>query len=141
MKKHNWLRTGGLMLLVLVIGVPLASAQCDDVEEQKLLASNGAPDDRFGWVALDGDLAVVTAWLADGQPSRRPDSLPRGGGGGRDSSRFRGRHAWQIPRRLGPAGDQRRREIVRGALCELGLLQIRLLRENERGDHTYRSPT
>jgi FG-GAP repeat len=42
---------------------------CDDgiqwTEQQKLLASDGAAQDEFGSVALDGDCAIITSWHDD----------------------------------------------------------------------------
>ena len=52
--------------LVLVVGAGKAWGQCQALEVAKLLASDGASLDEFGFsVAMDGDLAVIGAYWDD----------------------------------------------------------------------------
>ncbi|MDP7009289.1 MAG: FG-GAP repeat protein, partial [Phycisphaerales bacterium] len=56
-----------LTTLLVVLGVGVANAQSPIAHESaKLLASDGASDDRFGWcVAIDGNLAIIGAYRED----------------------------------------------------------------------------
>ena len=60
-------RTTGLIVMALVLfWVPAPAKALTFNEEQKLLASDGAADDYFGRsVAVDGDTAVIGAYMDD----------------------------------------------------------------------------
>lgn len=48
-----------------VLAQPAIGQTCNPAEVAKLLASDGSPDDLFGYVAISGDLAISGAFLGD----------------------------------------------------------------------------
>lgn len=52
--------------LGLLVGMSVPAAQAQWAEEQKLLASDGAANDYYGWsVDLSGEVAIIGAWADD----------------------------------------------------------------------------